>query len=88
MVGPVLHQEMLLGSRRNKLHYLRWIYAGWLVAVVLFFYMGFLMEESSRRMVRFMTNSMRETNVASAPEVVGSRFAEWFVGQQVIWMWK
>ena len=31
MIGPILHQEMLLGGRRYRLHVLRWIYAGWLV---------------------------------------------------------
>jgi ABC-type transport system involved in multi-copper enzyme maturation permease subunit len=31
MVGPVLFQELLLGSRRNRLHVLRWCYAGWLL---------------------------------------------------------
>jgi ABC-type transport system involved in multi-copper enzyme maturation permease subunit len=37
MVGPILHQEMLLGSRRNKLYIFRWIYAGWLIVQVLWF---------------------------------------------------
>ena len=31
MVGAVLHQEMLLGGRRNRLHLFRWLYAGWLI---------------------------------------------------------
>jgi ABC-type transport system involved in multi-copper enzyme maturation permease subunit len=31
MVGPVLFQELLLGSRRNRLYLLRWCYAGWLL---------------------------------------------------------
>src|SRR5205085_12605961 len=29
MVGPVLYQEMLLGSRHGRWHRLRWVYAGW-----------------------------------------------------------
>jgi ABC-type transport system involved in multi-copper enzyme maturation permease subunit len=37
MVGPVLHQEMLLGSRRNKLYVFRWIYGGWLIVQILWF---------------------------------------------------
>src|SRR5258707_10352712 len=37
MVGPVLHQEMLLGTRRNRLYVFRWIYAGWLLLQVLYF---------------------------------------------------
>jgi ABC-type transport system involved in multi-copper enzyme maturation permease subunit len=39
MVGPVLHHEMLLGSRRSKQYIFRWIYAGWLILQVLYFYM-------------------------------------------------
>src|SRR5437660_586774 len=31
MVGPVLFQELLLGSRRNRLYVLRWCYGGWLL---------------------------------------------------------
>jgi ABC-type transport system involved in multi-copper enzyme maturation permease subunit len=37
MIGPILHQEMLLGSRRNKLYIFRWIYAGWLIVQILWF---------------------------------------------------
>ncbi len=37
MVGPVLHQEMRLYSRRNRLHVFRWRYAGVLVVRVRFF---------------------------------------------------
>ena len=48
MIGPILHQELLLGSRRNKLHVLRWIYAGWLILQVLFLFLRFQAEESSR----------------------------------------
>ena len=35
MVGPVLYQEMLLGSRRSQLQHFRWIYVGWLLAQLL-----------------------------------------------------
>jgi ABC-type transport system involved in multi-copper enzyme maturation permease subunit len=38
MVGPVLFQELLLGSRRNRMHFLRWCYAGWLLLQVGFMY--------------------------------------------------
>ncbi len=37
MIGPILHQEMLLGSRRNKLYIFRWVYAGWLIVQILWF---------------------------------------------------
>jgi ABC-type transport system involved in multi-copper enzyme maturation permease subunit len=37
MVGPILHQEMLLGSRRNKLYIFRWLYGAWLVVQILWF---------------------------------------------------
>jgi ABC-type transport system involved in multi-copper enzyme maturation permease subunit len=39
MLGPVLFQELLLGSRRNRLYVLRWCYAGWLLLQLGF--MGF-----------------------------------------------
>ena len=42
MVGPVLSQELLLGSRRSRLHLFRRIYTGWLVAQLLFFYWLYL----------------------------------------------
>src|SRR5262245_12379022 len=31
MISPVLSQELLVGGRRYQSHYLRWIYAGWLI---------------------------------------------------------
>jgi ABC-type transport system involved in multi-copper enzyme maturation permease subunit len=36
MVGPILHHEMMLGSRRSRQYFFRWIYAGWLVLQVAF----------------------------------------------------
>src|SRR5262245_56938231 len=80
MFGAVLHQEMLLGSRRNKLHVWRWVYAGWLVLCVVWFYFLFLLEDVQvRARVRMAGGQL---NKASAPEVVGTRFAEAFVRQQ------
>src|SRR5689334_4083314 len=84
MVGPVLHQEMLLGSRRSRLHVFRWVYAAWLVTQVLYFYFAFLGEESARRLAYVQTQGDLPRNPVSAPEVVGSRFAETFVSQQMI----
>jgi ABC-type transport system involved in multi-copper enzyme maturation permease subunit len=40
MVGPVLFQELLLGSRRNRLYLLRWCYAGWLLLQLGWMYLG------------------------------------------------
>src|SRR5688572_21514678 len=76
MVGPVVHQELLLGGRRNRMYVLRWIYAGWLVTQVCFLYLAFLAEEQARY---FRANVGRpwgaQQQVAesylSAPEVVG-----------------
>lgn len=39
MVGAVLHQELLVGSRRIQLYYLRLAYAAWLVLQIFFFWM-------------------------------------------------
>jgi ABC-type transport system involved in multi-copper enzyme maturation permease subunit len=42
MVGSVLYQEMLLGTRRSRWHWFRWIYAAWSVLLTglgLFFYL-------------------------------------------------
>jgi ABC-type transport system involved in multi-copper enzyme maturation permease subunit len=83
MVGAVLHQELLLGARRNRLHVFRWVYAGWLVLQVLYFYSQFQGEEFGRA-VRSMTGGSVRVNRASAPEVVGGRFAEMFVRQQML----
>ncbi len=84
MVGPVLHQEMMLGGRRNRLHVLRWLYAALLVAEVLVLFLAFQSDEWSRANRNIMTGG-REANVhASAPEVVGEQFAILFVRQQMI----
>src|SRR5437762_2300504 len=44
MIGPVLAQELLLGSRRSRQHLFRRIYTGWLVAQLLLFYFLYLIE--------------------------------------------
>ncbi|HEV3117151.1 MAG TPA: ABC transporter permease subunit [Gemmataceae bacterium] len=44
MVGPVLTQELLLGSRRSRQHLFRRIYTGWLVVQLLFFYFLYLID--------------------------------------------
>src|SRR5438132_1499962 len=88
MVGPVVQQEMLLGSRRSRLHVLRWIYAGWLILEVFFFFFKFEAEEASRQFA-YMLSGVPDTErelrlLASAPEVVGRWFTDAFLGQQMI----
>lgn len=85
MVGAVVHQEMLLGSRRNRLHVLRWIYAAWLVLQVLYFNLRYQAEESMRGLRPMLAGYGFEPDwYASAPEVVGRWFTETFVSQQMI----
>jgi ABC-type transport system involved in multi-copper enzyme maturation permease subunit len=84
MVGPVLYQELLLGGRRNRLHVLRWIYAGWLVVQVLWFYFLFIGQEMNKAQAAFRGMDLGNRNPASAPGVVGAWFAEAFVSQQMI----
>ena len=84
MVGPVLHQEMLLGGRRNRLHVLRWLYAALLVIEVFGLWFGYQLDEwSQANRVRMMSGRMA-SNRTSAPEVVGERFAVFYVRQQMI----
>jgi ABC-type transport system involved in multi-copper enzyme maturation permease subunit len=42
MIGPVLHQELLLGSRRTRLVLFRRLYAGWLVLQLCLFWFIYL----------------------------------------------
>ncbi len=93
MVGAVLHQEMLLGSRRNRLYVFRWAYAGWLVAVIFFLFVRFSDEEFKRSFTgpRFQGKwgmGIQEDEWlvprTSATAVVGERFAEAFVVQQLL----
>lgn len=59
MVGPVLHQEMLIGSRSGRWHWLRWVYAGYLVLVLCCWLWFFWIDEINRfrRPVTFNTLS-------------------------------
>ena len=86
MVGPVLHQELLLGSRRNRLYAFRWFYAAWLIAQVFYFWFQFQGEDYARRAALYAQNLTVSANEASAPEVVGARFAETFVAQQMLFL--
>jgi ABC-type Na+ efflux pump permease subunit len=84
MLGPILHQEMLLGSRRYRLHLLRWVYAGWLVFQVFWFYLAFQAEEAAAARSYVFSRGTEALNEASAPEIVGSRFADMFLSQQMV----
>ena len=44
MIGPIFQQELILGGRRNRLHLFRWIYAGWLIVQVFYFYVLFVQD--------------------------------------------
>jgi ABC-type transport system involved in multi-copper enzyme maturation permease subunit len=72
MVGPVLHHEMMLGSRRSRAYVFRWIYAGWLVLQVFGYYFSFAM------------SSMFLPAKVYATPTVASWFVETFVVQQLI----
>src|SRR5436190_24388414 len=84
MLGPVLHQELLLGGRRNRLHVFRWIYAGWLVLTVVGLFFQFMYEEANVAQARISSGGRVPEHHASAPEVVGARFAERFIWQQTL----
>ncbi len=40
MIGPLFHQEMLLGGRRSREHVFRWVYGGWLLLQIAWFFAG------------------------------------------------
>src|SRR5262245_53300271 len=89
MIGTIVHQELLLGSRRNRLHIFRWVYAAWLVAQVVWFYVQFTAIERGRYFMQmqaaWMGNKPAEPFIPdSAPHRVGAWFSEMFVSQQFI----
>jgi ABC-type transport system involved in multi-copper enzyme maturation permease subunit len=76
MVGPVLHHEMLLGSRRSKAYIFRWIYAGWLVLQVMWFLLQYGMSS--------VAASFTGAPETPATGTVAIWFCETFVFQQLI----
>src|SRR5438445_6234095 len=42
MIGPVFDAEVRRAGRRGKAHILRWLFAGWLVAELIFAYLHYL----------------------------------------------
>src|ERR1700740_708921 len=82
MLGPIFHQEMLLGGRRSRLYVLRWVYVAWLVLQIFFLWCAFAILENQHSAA--VSGSTAANNPASAPGVVGGWFAPWFVFQQMI----
>src|SRR3954447_13314119 len=86
MVGPVLHQELLLGSRRNRLHVFRWIYAAWLLVQLLYFGLEALSQSqllAGGAPYAAGTGGGAEVRVLMLTAVRG-RFTETFVAQQML----
>jgi ABC-type transport system involved in multi-copper enzyme maturation permease subunit len=74
MVGPLFYHEMLLGSRRSRDHYFRWVYGGWLVlqlAWLAFFDM-------------FLFSVFGTSPSQDYTSYVGRHFAEVFIPQHFI----
>src|SRR5579871_741287 len=90
MIGTIVHQELLLGSRRNRLQVFRWIYGTWLIFQVGYYYVQFTAVEQQRYFVRMQpvwmgVRARPEPFIPdSAPQMVGAWFAENFVTQQFI----
>jgi ABC-type transport system involved in multi-copper enzyme maturation permease subunit len=68
MIGPVLHQEMLLGSRRNKLYIFRWLYGAWLVVQILWFafigWIALLSKNSDQAVTAYLSTHFLQVFVA------------------------
>jgi ABC-type transport system involved in multi-copper enzyme maturation permease subunit len=73
MVGPVLHFEMMLGSRRGRQYIFRWIYAGWLCLQVFWFWVYYWLNHLTPL-------GKKEYDVP----VVAEQFIQTFVIQQLI----
>src|SRR5947209_481285 len=79
MVGPVLSQELLLGSRRGRNLTFRRIYCGWLLVQLLFFYWLYLIKSNLIGGRLFGV----PINPDAAPEFATS-FTSMLIGQQLI----
>jgi ABC-type Na+ efflux pump permease subunit len=74
MIGPVFHQEMMLGSRRSRAYIFRWVYAGWLLLQVGWFYLYWF----------FSTLVPWSDGPEYATPLVAAWFVEMFLFQQLI----
>jgi ABC-type Na+ efflux pump permease subunit len=84
MVGSVLHQEMLLGSRRTRLYILRWVYAILLLLQVLGIVLWILLEVAVNTRARTNADPSQVFNQIPFASIVGGTFAEFYVYQQMI----
>src|SRR5258708_38241715 len=73
MVGPVFHQEMLIGTRRSRLHLFRWIYGAWLLLQVLFYSLTAGLEAA-----------LGSTSVSNAAISMAAAFVPVLITQQVL----
>ena len=73
MIGPVLNQEMLIGTRRSRLHLFRWLYGGWLLLQV------FLITLTDG-----LPAALRQQSTSSAAVAVAARLVPILVTQQII----
>src|SRR5687768_3326246 len=74
---PVLYQEMLLGSRRNRQYVFRWTYAGLLLLELGVFLLGYLFATWSGPAFRRLPTFTEFANFARL-------FVEFFIGQHFI----
>ncbi|HLJ92081.1 MAG TPA: ABC transporter permease, partial [Gemmataceae bacterium] len=79
MIGPVLSQELLLGSRRGRHLLFRRIYAGWLLVQLVFFYWVYLVHSN------WLGSKLFGGDIdAQAAGEFGSHFTAMLVGQQLV----
>src|SRR5437870_1060569 len=79
MIGPVLSQELLLGSRRGRQQVFRRVYAGWLSLQLLFFYWIYLVQSN------WLGAKMFGGDIdAQAAGEFGNRFTAVLVDQQLV----
>jgi ABC-type transport system involved in multi-copper enzyme maturation permease subunit len=79
MIGTVLSQELLLGSRRGRHYVFRRIYTGWLVLQLLIFYWLYLVQ--SNWLGAKIYGGAVECRAAAE---FGSRFTAVLIGQQLL----
>ena len=84
MIGPVLRQELMLGGRRQRIYLFRWVYAGWLVVLLLYCYVEFQSHEAERYRALNNSSPYEYVNPISSPQVVGARFVDLFLYQQLL----
>jgi ABC-type transport system involved in multi-copper enzyme maturation permease subunit len=85
MIEAVVHHELLLGGRRNRLFWVRLIYGLWLILQVgLLYLVDFLFERYLPRVAFAVPSSAIPETPESAPQVVGALFSERFLKQHFI----